>query len=231
MHAAGHTVLLPRLPHHGLKDRRGHDLGRLTPDDLCVTANDAIDVGAGLGERVVFAGISLGAVVAAWAALHRSDVHRVVLIAPLFAVAGFPTWCSDAAGWASTWLPRFYIWWDRSARDKAERPEYAYPGFPSRAGGAALRLGAEVRRLSESQPSAVEDIRLVLNDGDPAANYEPVERLMRRWERQGARVRTKHFPAELQLRHDFVSVEQPGQRPEQTYPALIDWLTADVPST
>jgi hypothetical protein len=155
----------------------------------------------------------------------------VVLISPLFAVAGLPAWCSGAAALLAGWLPPFYLWWDRKARANAKRPEYTYPGFPSRAGGVALRLGAEVRRLSESHPLAVEDVRVVLNDGDPAANYEPVERLVQRWQRHGARVRIKHLPVELELRHDFVSVEQPRQREEQVYPTLIDWLTVDVPST
>jgi carboxylesterase len=229
LHALGHTVLLPRLPGHGMKDRSGAALRTLTADQLMENANDACDVAAGLGERVVYCGLSLGGVVAAWVALHRADVARVVMVAPLFAVKGVPLWFSDFAGWLGAHGPAFYVWWDRKARDKVVRPEYAYPGFPNRAGGAALTLGWEVRRDPEAP--AVRDVRLVENGGDPAVNYGPAHKVLRAWGERGASVRTKVFPAELRLLHDFISPEQVGQRTELTYPALIDWITAEVPST
>ena len=46
----------------------------------------AVDIAAGLGDQVTIAGLSAGGVVAAWAAQHRRDVHRAVLIAPSLGV-------------------------------------------------------------------------------------------------------------------------------------------------
>src|SRR5688572_180510 len=79
--ARGATVLLPRLPRHGLRDRMTDELARLQLDDAMRTASEAIDVAIGMGSHVTVAGLSVGGVLAGWAA-QRRPVDRAVLIAP-----------------------------------------------------------------------------------------------------------------------------------------------------
>lgn len=82
--ARGYNVWIPRAPGHGLRDPHGHRL--VTKGQLIAYAEEAFDLVKTLGEEVGVAGISGGAVLAAWlAAEPRHDVRRLLLLAPFFA--------------------------------------------------------------------------------------------------------------------------------------------------
>ncbi len=85
---AGANVVIPRTPYHGYSDRMTRDLELLDAQSMLDTANRAVDLARGLGERVVVVGLSVNGVTAAWLAQWRSDVDEVVLLAPFFAPQG-----------------------------------------------------------------------------------------------------------------------------------------------
>jgi pimeloyl-ACP methyl ester carboxylesterase len=78
----GYNVLIPRLPRHGVADRKPENLTPLRAEELRDCADTSVDIASGLGEKVYVAGLSAGGTMAAWVAQNRSEVARVLLIAP-----------------------------------------------------------------------------------------------------------------------------------------------------
>src|SRR5262249_34407815 len=56
----GLNVLIPRMPHHGYADRATHDLRLLTTAELRDFADETSDIACGLGEQVIYLGLSAG---------------------------------------------------------------------------------------------------------------------------------------------------------------------------
>ncbi len=225
----GANILIPRLPLHGLADRMTRELSHLEAAGMASTASDALEIAAGLGEKVTVAGLSLGGVLAGWLAQFRPGVDRAVLIAPLFGAPVVPEWFSDSLGFVADHMPNVFVWWDSKAKANTTGPPYAYPRFPTHAYGEMLRLGFEVKSTARPEPPGASEIRVVVNLADPAVNNVATFRLVDAWQRHGARVKTYEFPRELGLGHDLISPEQPYARTAELYPALIRWITADVP--
>jgi pimeloyl-ACP methyl ester carboxylesterase len=231
LHRTGHNILIPRLPLHGLADRMTAELSHLSAADLAATVSEALEIGAGLGEKVTVAGISLGGILTAWLTQFRPGVDRAVVIAPLFSIPVVPEWFSDLLGFVADSVPNFYIWWDWKAKANPPGPPYGYPRFPSHGYGEMLKLGHEVKSTARREaPLSAGDIRVVVNLADPAVNNVATFRVADAWRSHGAAVRTYEFPRELGLGHDIVSPEQPYAQTDETYPVLLDWITADVPS-
>jgi carboxylesterase len=225
----GLNVLVPRLPHHGLADRLTTELTQLTAEEMEAAGEQALEIASGLGDRVVVAGLSLGAVLAAWLAQFRSEVDRAVIIAPIFCAPKVPEWFSDLAGFIAGLIPNLWIWWDFRAKAAIQGPKHAYPRFPTRAYAEMLKLGYEVKREARRAAPRGRDIRVVLNQNDPAVNNRATYRLVRAWRAQGANVRVYEFPRTQALAHDLVSPDQTYARTAEVYPVLIDWIVKDVP--
>ena len=56
--AAGYNVLIPRLPEHGDRDLMTKNLSRITEQRLARSADEAVDIAAGLGNKVEVVGLS-----------------------------------------------------------------------------------------------------------------------------------------------------------------------------
>src|SRR5579862_5340000 len=80
----GWNVLIPRYPRHGYSNRLNTAIAELRSDQLVAVANRAAIAGAGLGEHLTVAGLSLGAILTGYVAQTREDVERAVLVAPMF---------------------------------------------------------------------------------------------------------------------------------------------------
>ena len=230
--ATGANVLIPRLPRHGLADRMTDELRHLSATEMAATVSEALEIAAGLGEKVTVAGISLGGILAAWLTQFRLGVDRAVVIAPLFSIPVVPEWFSDFLGFVADSVPNFYIWWDWKGKANSPGTPYGYPRFPSHGYGEMLKLAHEVKSTARREPPlSAGDIRVVVNLADPAVNNVSTFRVGDAWRRHGAHVRTYEFSRELGLGHDIISPEQPYARTDVTYPVLIDWIAADVPSS
>jgi len=227
--AAGNTVLIPRLPRHGLANRLTDSPAHLSADELRNCVEGAVLEAAELGEKITVVGLSLGAVLAAHEAISGDRVDRVVMIAPLFAAPGMPILVSDALGFAAErLLPNIFVWWDGKTRAEIAGPTHAYPRFATRGYGAMLQLGHQVRQAAKRQPPRVADLRVVLNAADPAVNNRATEDLVEAWRRHGADVQVHVFARELGLLHDLIDPAQLQQRTDLVYPVLKDWITREA---
>src|ERR1700694_4427450 len=73
-HARGYNVVIPRMPGHGYRDRLTHDQAKLTVAAYTAYANEAVEIGRGLGEHLTVMGLSVGGILAAWCAQTRAHV-------------------------------------------------------------------------------------------------------------------------------------------------------------
>jgi pimeloyl-ACP methyl ester carboxylesterase len=226
LHSEGHNVFIPRMPHHGLKDRMTSDLARLTAEALVAYADQAVDLAQGLGEKVVVVGISAGASIAGWLAQERADLAQVVIIAPMFSVLDVPAFAVRPLASLLTLLPNRFIWWDSKRKDAPGRgPNYAYPRFSTRAMGEVLRLGYRVRFAARRNAPAAGRIVAVVNAADPAVNNLGMARIVQLWRRtRPAAISEYSFPKELGLIHDIIDPNQPLGRIDQVYPVVLELI-------
>ena len=224
----GWNVLNPRLPHHGLADRLTGDLARMRADELVSFTDDLLEVASGLGERVCLVGLSLGGTLALRAAQRHPELERAVAVAPFMAPHGVPRLIVPVLAAGAPRLPNRFFWGDSSKKAEIPGPKHAYPRIASRAVGEVLRISADIQadaRRPDARPQA-KSVLLVTNDVDEAVNNAVPCAIVKRWQANGARnVKTYEFPASMNLVHDMVDKEQPGQRTRQIYPMLVDLIT------
>jgi dienelactone hydrolase len=218
----GYNVYIPRMPHHGLKDRLTTAPARLTAEALINFADQAIDLAQGLGEEIIIGGISAGASIVGWLAQERADIARAIIVAPMFSVLDIPAFAVRPLASLLTLLPNRFIWWDSKLKDKPGRgPNYAYPRFSTRAMGQVLRLGYRVRFAARFAPPAARQIVAVSNAADPAG----LALIVRQWrKRKPAAISEYSFPKELGLIHDIIDPNQPLGRIDQVYPVIIELI-------
>jgi len=216
----GATALLPRLPRHGLRERMTTELMALSAGELVRAASETVDIAAGLGERVVVTGLSLGGVLAVWAA-HYRDVERAVPIAPVIGFPPVPLALARRAFELGERLPNQFLWWDGELKERVAGPTYAYPRFATHALARAQRLGFELLDEAQVRAPRAREAWLVTNALDRAVDGAASRLLAARWRAAGGnRVRDYEFPASVGVEHDPVDVYQPYARTEQVYPAL-----------
>lgn len=229
LHAEGFSVLVPRFPYHGLKDRLTTEQAKLTRDDLVAVITDAVDIAHGLGERVMVSGLSLGGVMTAWAAQFRDDLDRVVIVAPSFDLPFMPAFASRRAEGLARRLPNAFIWWDPRYRANAPGPTHAYPRFSTHALAAGMALGREVLRAARTTPPATRHIGVVTSAVDLAINNRTVDGLVKAWQKYpGVRLERLHFSREQNIFHDMIDPAQPTARVDVVYPELMRLLGVEL---
>jgi carboxylesterase len=221
----GANVYVPRLPRHAERGADPRVLGLIGAEMLSAAADSAVDVAVGLGDTVVVAGLSLGGTMAAWIAQYRPDVRRVVVIAPLIALARVPSALETPLVNLAVRLPNY---------TRVETPKLFEPdrelGWTSRAVGETLRLGLAVQRASIDSAPASREISIVLNGADHTVAPQPVLALADRWRARGAAVTVFRLPASLQLPHDVIDPRQPVRRPDVVYPAIVALIRGGRPA-
>jgi len=81
LHANGDSVIVPRLPGHGARDRLTTQLRDVPAQHLIDAAYEGLAIARGLGASVVVAGFSLGGMIAQQLALeHPQLVGRLILL-------------------------------------------------------------------------------------------------------------------------------------------------------
>jgi esterase/lipase len=218
----GYNVLIPRQPHHGLKDKMTDDLKNLTAEELTRFTDETLDIAGGLGEEITVAGLSAGGVMAAWAAAHRSDVRRAVVIAPILCSKLVRDDFAKPAASLLLTLPNQFIWWREDEKENLKGTALVYPRFSTHAMGEVLRLSLSVLSYAESRAPVAGSIVMITNENDAAINNETCDRLVELWRQRGAAtVQTYRFPASDSLSHDLIDPGQPSQRTAVSYPTLI----------
>jgi esterase/lipase len=224
IHKTGANVFVPRMPEHGDKDRLTTRLAKLTAEALLASANEAVDIAFGLGERVALLGISMGASLAAYFAQYRS-IALAVPVAPDFALLQLPYPVSRIFARIFLALPNFFFWWDPRAGIK-QRPVTAYPRCTTHALMQTLRIGDDVHAAAKQRRPLAERIVTVVNRVDPAVNNEATKEVAEEWSawnRNGiAYIELRNLPEN----HDIIDPANPLARTDLVYPKLLEILGA-----
>jgi len=212
----GDNVYVPRLPHHAEHSGDARALAGLTAVQLRQTADSAVDIAAALGDTVVVVGLSVGGTVAAWMGQYRTEVHRVVMIAPAFEAGRVPSRLQRFMINLTERLPNVTR---RSAPDTA-RPD-RNPGFATHALAEVLRLGRAVDAAAKKKRPKAGEFTLVLNDRDRTVKSSAALDIAKEWESHGAKVSVYAFPASLGLPHNVLDGREPSGQPQLVLPSVI----------
>ena len=223
-HAQGYNVLNTRLPYHGLADRLTIDLMNLTAEDAANLTSEVVDIAHGLGEQVTLLGFSLGGILAAWAAQHRSDLDCAVLVSPAIGLKGLPPMRSRFAANLLALMPNMFLWWDSVQKAAKVDPLHAYPRYATRALAALLRLGALVQIEAKQSKPAARSILLITNPADVVVDNAVAHAVAKQWSAHGATVKLIEFPQTWHLIHDLMDPAQPDQQVARVYPLLLEWI-------
>lgn len=220
LHARGHAVVVPRLPLHGYRDRLTDALANLRATDLEAAALEAVAIAALCGERVVVAGISIGATLAGWLAA-RTRIDTGIAFAPFCGLKELYGGLNDELGALLRTLPNAFGWWDPRVKEN-QPPAHGYPRFSTRALGESLLLSTD---LAPAQSAAhARRVVLVLNANDPVVNNAHAHRRFSALRAHG--VDYERIVLEgLAKMHD-VFEPLPQAHTELVYPALIDLIEA-----
>ena len=222
LHADGATVLVLRAPDHGLPGDVS-EMGSVDAKEFRDYADDAVDIGSGLGDEVTVMGLSLGGMLAAWAAEERPEVDRAVVVAPALAIGGVPGFVADGFTNLFARLPNVKLPSGGTALP------HAYP--PAVATGPTaemFRLGKHVENAAGAEPPR-STVAVVLNDNDKTVSNDRAERLVDAWETGGTNVTVVRLPKQLGLPHDVVDVAQPKGKTDVVYPVLVALAEGKTP--
>ena len=218
----GVNVLVPRMPEHVNRDRMTTRIAEVTPEVLLNTANEAVDIACGLGERTGVLGISMGALLAGYCAQFRR-LDEAVLIAPNFGLLHLPRFACRLLSWGLRAFPNRFMWWDPRVRDM-RGPLAAYPRFPTRVLGATMSIADAVYDAARRQPPLTQRIVTIVNSNDPAVSNGVTEQVVASWRRWNAQGVSYVELESLPRHHDIVDPEQPLARTDLVYPRFLEAL-------
>jgi pimeloyl-ACP methyl ester carboxylesterase len=220
----GYNVIIPRLPGHGIADRKLTNLSNIQAEELRNCADENVDIAIGLGEKVYVGGLSAGGVLTAWIAENRKEVSRVLLIAPSFALGRKSGTFVQRLGVAV--LAAF----PGIAPDSyAETPaaDYAYPGFSAKALAQLLRLSIGIFAAAMERPVAVQDVCLVTSKNDHAVSDFATWQLVGLWRFKGLRKLVSiDLPKDTNVGHDMIDPVDGKKETDIVYPVLVGLLGA-----
>lgn len=174
----GANVLVPRIPFHGLADPFSEQMTGLTPDVLAEFTNTVIDAAAGLGSRLRVVGLSLGGLLAAYAAKHRDEVTDADFIAPFFQPNAVPVWIDAPFDEAMKALPDHFNWWNPKLHQVEVAGTYAYPKFSLKAVAAQIHLRRHLELQPAQRTTKLARVLLVLNEADVAVRSDVAKRIL-----------------------------------------------------
>ena len=215
LYREGDNVYVPRLPHHAERAGDARALAGLTAVELRKTADSAVDVAVALGDTITVVGLSVGGTMAGWIGQHRSEVHRVVMIAPALEAGRVP---SRLEGFVINLTERLPNVTRRSAADTT-RPD-RNPGFATHALAEVLRLGTAVRSAASHSAPKAKELTLLLNDRDRTVKSAAALKLSKQWAARGATVSVYRFPSSLGLPHNVLDGREAND-PQIVYPTLL----------
>lgn len=219
----GWNVFVPRYPRHGYTDRLNTSIAELRAEHLIALADRSADVGAGLGNRMTVAGLSLGALLTGYLAQTREGVERAVLVAPMLGLKPIPGPVLNTAGWLAPRLPNFYMWWDSSMKDRLG-PPYGYPRFSTHAYAALFEVGRMLTGSARAARPKAGSTVVVTNAAEPRLDNRFTYRLIESWRAHGANIETFEFPIADQLPHDLIDPGNSAQNTALVYPVISRFI-------
>jgi len=221
----GYNVLIPRLPRHGMADRKVENLSPLKAEELRDCADTSVDIVCGLGREVYVAGLSAGGTLAAWIAQNRGEVTRTILIAPALGLTRREgTRLQEGMALLLPLLPDIRTDWFSV---DPHAPDHTYPGFSSRALGQLLRLSVATFAGGLDRPPRVQDVGLLTSKNDDAVSDYIAWQLIGLWRARGLfKFTAVDFPKAMSVEHDMIDPEQKYQQTRIVYPILVSLLNA-----
>ncbi len=222
---AGYNVLIPRLPAHGERNLMTEDISTLTAAELAVLANEAIDIAAGLGDKVEVVGLSGGGNLAALVAQDRDEVSDAVIISPLFGVDLMPAVLTyPVVAWSRA-LPDFYFWWDPLKKQDHE-PRDAYPRYSLKSISAFFEVAFDFMRRPPSRKSELERVVVVTNAADSSVDEALARESVARELGPLAREFDEYeYPKRLGYAHDLIDPDGVNApKIEAIYAKLLPYL-------
>jgi carboxylesterase len=224
IHRRGWNVLILRLPEHGIGNPQTGKIGpvsnlkHLTAQKLARYADQAVDLGRGLGEHTHVMGLSLGGTVAAWMAQERSDIDRAVVIAPGIGLPSGP--------YALTWgVTNFFSHIPDLSIGHGGKLNHEYQGWSTGGIADTFVLGKYVRQQASDEEPAAKTIRVLLNPNDDTISNPRAEELVDAWRDRGRKVGLVWLPKTPVLEHDVIDPGQEWARPGFVYPRLMRLLS------
>ena len=219
LYRRGHNVLVPRLPGHGHADRFSTALAQLRPDDLYAAVDEYVAIGRELGDRVTFAGFSLGGLLTAWGAQHY-ELDRCVAIAPFFGVAWIPGGLMSAVAELLLRIPNQFHWWDPILRER-QQPEHGYPRYATHAVAHSYRIARTLLIEAAARPPSAAHVVLVTNARETAVDNRAIRRLYASWSARRPEAVELVVLRGLPLSHDIVEPMRRGDLAARAYPDLL----------
>jgi esterase/lipase len=174
---------------------------------------------------VIVSGLSAGRTVAAWVGQYRTDVQRVVVVAPALEVTHVPSRLNGTVLRIALRVPNVTR---ASARDSTE-PDRE-PGWATHAVAQTLKLGVAVRRAAAERAPAVRDLTVLLNAYDRTISNAAAIDLAHRWQGHGAVTHIYQLPDSLRLPHDVIDPRHPGSNTGAVYPVLDALIAGGKPA-
>lgn len=226
LYEAGHNVLIPRVPRHGLADYMTEELSLLTSTELAEFTAMTVDIGAGLGDQLTVVGFSGGGTLASYAAHEMDSVSDVVLIAPLVTPHVVPNTLVRATYRITSRSPERYLWWNPLTREPGLLGPHAYPRFSTHSVGAYLGLSLGMCDTDPLRTTQLERVVLFTNENDLAVDNRAaiafVDTVLGPW---CDHVATVMFPRQMGLHHDWVDpLGVDGDKLDRGYPYLLEML-------
>jgi len=217
----GYNVIIPRFPGHVDASR---DPIYMTPtaEEFSPMADTAVDLAHGLGDRIYVLGLSAGGGVAAWVAQYRSDVERVVVVAPFFGAVGLP---SGLDRWGTNLITRL----PNIPFPSTTPVPYQYLGMSSLGIGESMRFAEVPAKASLIGPVRAGSVVLVTNDNDNTISNPLARKVLAQWKAHGSNAEEFVIDKKYGLPHDVIDPHQNSSDPELIYPIMIDLIEGRTP--
>ena len=225
LYERGYNVLIPRIPHHGFKDRMTEDYAKLKALELTQLSDESVDIAQGLGKHISVAGLSMGANMASWIAQNRSDVNQAVIISPFWGWKGLPPSFLKLAINILSILPNIFLWWDEKEKKALLGPTSAYYRFSTRGLAQIMLLGWVVIKEARSFAPKTRNIVVITNALDDSVNEKIFDKVADDWQKHsGVKITRFEFDKSLGVLHDLIDPDQPYQKTAMVYPKLIELI-------
>ena len=222
LHASGDSVIVPRLPGHGARDRLTTQLRDVPARHLIDAAYEGLAIARGLGTSVLVAGFSLGGLLGAWLAQHE-PVGHFVAIAPFLGVVALPGAATAALTATLRTLPNAFLWWSPIKRERL-LPDHGYARFPTRAIAEALGIATQLHALARTTAPATRRISIVTNESETAVNNGAARTLAAAWRAHDGIAVELHRMTGLPPSHDIIESMRPGAVARRAYRTLLPIL-------
>lgn len=218
----GYNAFVPCMPHHGMKSDFEAETSKMDAAELARFADRVVDIACGLGDEVIVGGLSMGGVLTSWVAQQRAEVSLALIIAPFLGAKVIPARLTRMVSFIMRILPNRNRWWDPQTHQTSKELPFNYPCSSTRSLANIIRLGSKVFDQARKSAPKAGKVWMIINDHDQAVNNDLCENLVDVWNRSGAKnVEAYHFPDELGLPHDCITVEQPTGNIKTVYQLLL----------